>query len=218
MSDNNNNTRLLSLADWNALSTERKFDTIYHGFLSLTQENAGFRRENAELRRRVAELESQQQQQQQQQQQAAPAPAPTTITTIASASSSSRAVATTTTTAQKRCYNCDEPGHIKRHCPQNRAGRVDPPAPFETPKYYVTVIDFDAVWNALNDYVEQHQQQHQHQQQWQATLPPVLVEPSPPPPPKSGVTIVMSQGTRKDNGIRGYDDNTMASCHTFRTA
>ncbi|PTB50729.1 hypothetical protein M431DRAFT_8787 [Trichoderma harzianum CBS 226.95] len=239
MSDNNNNTRLLSLADWNALSTERKFDTIYHGFLSLTQENAGFRRENAELRRRVAELESQQQQQQQQQQQAAPAPAPTTITTIASASSSSRAVATTTTTAQKRCYNCDEPGHIKRHCPQNRAGRADPPAPFETPKYYVTVIDapnhrdfindvkiepqagiidFDAVWNALNDYVEQHQQQHQHQQQWQATLPPVLVEPSPPPPPKSGVTIVMSQGTRKDNGIRGYDDNTMASCHTFRTA
>lgn len=109
---------------------------MYHGLLALSQRNASFqreiaeiRRENAELRRRVAELESQQQQQQQATP-AAAAPTTTTITTVATASSSSSAVATTTTTAQKRCYNCDEPGHIKRHCPQNRAGRADPPAPF----------------------------------------------------------------------------------------
>ncbi|KAL6699629.1 hypothetical protein J3F84DRAFT_404654 [Trichoderma pleuroticola] len=53
MSDN---VRYVSLAEWNALSTEQKVNTIYHSFLALTQENAG-------LRRRVAELESQQHQQ-----------------------------------------------------------------------------------------------------------------------------------------------------------
>lgn len=77
--------------------------------------------ENADLRRRVAALENQQQHQQQEEEEEeapAPAPAPDPPTTTTT---------TTTTTAEKRCYVCHEPGHVKRHCPE-RASRAAQPA------------------------------------------------------------------------------------------
>ncbi|KAL6825664.1 hypothetical protein J3E69DRAFT_380808 [Trichoderma sp. SZMC 28015] len=99
MSDN---VPMPSPEEFCALSQEQKLDIMYNAVLALT--------------RRVAALESQQQQQQQQEE--APAPAPGYDPAI---------ITTTTTTAEKRCFVCDEPGHVKKHCPQ-RASRAGQPA------------------------------------------------------------------------------------------
>ncbi|KAK4078203.1 transcriptional regulator family: Zinc finger, CCHC-type [Trichoderma aggressivum f. europaeum] len=104
-----------SLEELNALSPEQKDAAMYNAIKALTEEVAGLRRRVAELERHQHQYQYQYQQQQQQQQQAAALPA-------------ASPPAATGTTAEKRCYVCHEPGHVKRQCPE-RANRADQPTP-----------------------------------------------------------------------------------------